>query len=181
MHVCPLQYSSRTLPATQFKPGLLCRQTFRSSNQGRIQDFKLGGGGGAPKKIAPSAGRREHFWDLSCEKSRFYAKKSYFFQFRREARKCLGYFVWKITILRQKIIYFPFLGGGRRVSPPPPWIRPCKCHIFICVECVSVFMNYKVSGHIEKKGGIWGGIFIDWDIEGSFFVWFYYVFRLYST
>ena len=23
MHVCPLQYSSRTLPATQFKPGLL--------------------------------------------------------------------------------------------------------------------------------------------------------------
>jgi hypothetical protein len=25
------------------------------------------------------------------------------------------------------------------------------------------------------------GIFIDWDIEGSFFVWFYYVFRLYSS
>jgi hypothetical protein len=23
LHVCPLQYSSRTLPATQFKPGLL--------------------------------------------------------------------------------------------------------------------------------------------------------------
>jgi hypothetical protein len=26
-------------------------------------------------------GRREHFWGISCEKSRFYAKKSYFFQF----------------------------------------------------------------------------------------------------
>jgi hypothetical protein len=25
--------------------------------------------------------RREHFWGNSCEKSRFYAKKSYFFQF----------------------------------------------------------------------------------------------------
>jgi hypothetical protein len=33
------------------------------------------------KKIAPSGGRREHFWGISCEKSRFYAKKSYFLQF----------------------------------------------------------------------------------------------------
>ena len=46
--------------------------------QGRIQDFKLGGGG-ALKKIAPSGGRHEHFWGISCEKSQFYAKKSYFF------------------------------------------------------------------------------------------------------
>jgi len=37
--------------------------------------------GGALKKITPSGGRREHFWGISCEKSRFYAKKSYFFQF----------------------------------------------------------------------------------------------------
>ena len=28
--------------------------------RGRIQDFKLGGGGGALKKIAPSGGRREN-------------------------------------------------------------------------------------------------------------------------
>jgi hypothetical protein len=34
----------------------------------------------------------------------------------------------------------------RAPGAPPHWIRPCKCHIFICVECVSVFMNYKVSG-----------------------------------
>jgi hypothetical protein len=47
--------------------------------QGQIQDFKLGGG--TLKKIAPSRGRRENFWGISCEKSRFYAKKSYFFQF----------------------------------------------------------------------------------------------------
>jgi len=37
--------------------------------------------GAALKKIAPSGGRREIFWGISCEKSRFYAKKSYFFQF----------------------------------------------------------------------------------------------------
>ena len=30
---------------------------------------------GALKKIAPSGGRHEHFWGISCEKSRFYAKK----------------------------------------------------------------------------------------------------------
>jgi hypothetical protein len=44
---------------------------------------------------------------------------------RREARKFLGYFVWKITILRKQIIFFPILGGGaRRVRPPldPPLI-----------------------------------------------------------
>ena len=38
-------------------------------------------GGGTLKKIAPSGGRREIFLDISCEKSRLYAKKSYFFQF----------------------------------------------------------------------------------------------------
>ena len=48
--------------------------------RGHIQNFKLGGGG-ARKKIAPSEGRRENCWGISCEKSRFYAKKSYIFQF----------------------------------------------------------------------------------------------------
>ena len=46
-------------------------------------------------------GRRENFWGISCEKSRFYAKK---------------------------IIFFLILGGGaRRVRPP--WIRPCYAHL----------------------------------------------------
>ena len=42
--------------------------------QGRIQDFKLGGG--TLKKIAPSGERHENFWGISCENSRFYAKKA---------------------------------------------------------------------------------------------------------
>jgi hypothetical protein len=79
---------------------LLLQQT-----QGRIQNFKLGGAqlknlhrteGGAesfgvfrvknhnfmPKNhiFSNCGGRRENFWGISCEKSRFYAKKSYFFQ-----------------------------------------------------------------------------------------------------
>ena len=65
--------------------------------QGWIQDFKLGGG--ALKKIAPSRGRRENFRGISCEKSLFYAKKSYF---------------------------FPILGGGgARAGCAPPPDRPC--------------------------------------------------------
>ena len=47
-------------------------------DQGRIQDFKLEGG--ALKKIAPSGGRREKVWGISCEKSRFYAKIIFFFR-----------------------------------------------------------------------------------------------------
>jgi hypothetical protein len=49
----------------------------------------------------------------------FTPKKSYFFQLRREARKFLGYFVWKITILRKKNIFCPILGGARPPLDPP--------------------------------------------------------------
>ena len=52
-------------------------------NTGADPGFQVrgGGGGGALKKIVLSGGRREIFGGISCEKSRFYAKKSYFFQF----------------------------------------------------------------------------------------------------
>ena len=91
--------------------------------QGRIQDFKLGGAHlnklrraeeGAnilgvfrvknhyftPKNHSfyNYGGRREKCWGISCEKSRFYAKKPYF---------------------------FPILGGARP-PPPPPLVPVCK-------------------------------------------------------
>jgi hypothetical protein len=84
--------------------------------QGRIQDFKLGGG--ALKKIAPSRGRRENFWGISCEKSRFYAKKSYFSNFRG-AREIFGVFhVKNHDFTSRKSIFFPILGGALWVRPP---------------------------------------------------------------
>ena len=90
--------------------GIVVKQSssnaFFGHYQGRIQDFKLGGAylkklhraeGGAkifgvfrvknhdftPKNniLSNCGGRRENCWGISCEKSRFYAKKSYFFQF----------------------------------------------------------------------------------------------------
>ena len=95
--------------------------------------------GGALNKIAPYRGRRENFWGISCEKSRFYAKKSYFFQLPREARKFLRYFVWKITILQQKIIFFPILGGR-----PPPWIRPWVVLLMFMTKQYICFNYQKV-------------------------------------
>ena len=58
-------------------------------------------------------GRREKFWGISCEKSRFYAKKTYF---------------------------FPILGGG---GGAPPWIRPCIKHIVEIISFIIIFFNKK--------------------------------------
>ena len=45
----------------------------------------------------------------------------------REARKFLGYFVGKITILHQKTLFFPILGGARAGCAPPPLDPPLDC------------------------------------------------------
>jgi hypothetical protein len=64
----------------------------KHSNSTSGADPGFQGRGGTLKKIAQSGGRRENNWGILCEKSRFYAKKIFFFQLRREARKYLGYF-----------------------------------------------------------------------------------------
>ena len=84
----------------------------KGSFQGRIQDFKLGGGGGggALEFIAPNGGKRENCWGISCEKSRFYAKKSFFFSnFRGDAGSATGFDSQKLFVL----LYF--------------WLLCCLC------------------------------------------------------
>jgi hypothetical protein len=54
----------------------------------------------------------------------------FWFQLRREARKFLGYFVWKITILCQKIKFSPILGDAR-AGCAPCWIRPDDVHFVL--------------------------------------------------
>ena len=76
--------------------------------------------GGAFKKIAPSRGRRENFWGISCEKSRFYAKKSYFSNFRGGARNFWGISCEKSRFYAKKIIFLPILGRARAWCAPPP-------------------------------------------------------------
>ena len=55
-------------------------QYIRERLQGRIQDFKLGRGAYL-KKSRRAEGGAKIVEGISCEKSLFYAKKSYFFQF----------------------------------------------------------------------------------------------------
>jgi hypothetical protein len=52
---------------------------FEWSNQGRIQDFKLGG---ALKQIAPSGGRRENVWVFRVKNHDFTPKNHIFSDFR---------------------------------------------------------------------------------------------------
>jgi hypothetical protein len=77
-----------------------------STFQGQIQHFKLGEG--VLKKIAPSGGRREHFWSISCEKSWFYAKKSYFFQLRGRRVNFWGISCEKSRFYAKKSYFFQF-------------------------------------------------------------------------
>ena len=66
--------------------------------------------GGALKKIARSGGWRENIWGISCEKSRFYAKKNH--------------------------IFSNFRGGGRGPGAPPGSAPGCSLvhirSVFIC-------------------------------------------------
>ena len=79
--------------------------------QGQIQDFKSVGGG-ALKIIV----RREHFWGILCEKSRFYAK----------------------------IIFFPILGGcATDALSPPPFEPPLNIHV--CLVSSRVFAHDSIG------------------------------------
>ena len=81
--------------------------------------------GGAVKQIAPSGGRRENFWGISCEKSRFYAKKLYFSNFRGGARNFWGISCEKSRFYAKKNhIFSNFRGGGRASGAPPSESAP---------------------------------------------------------
>ena len=89
-NTCTQYFCFHTLPCAGADPGF----------QARVW--------GTHKKIAPSGGRREICWGISCEKSRFYAKIFYFSQFK----------------------------GGRApgappLDPPLVWGRYCACQILI--------------------------------------------------
>ena len=70
-------------------------------------------------------GRRENFWGVSCEKSRFYAKKSYFFPIADGGAKIVGVFrVKNHDFTPKSLIYSNFRGARAGCPPSPPWIRP---------------------------------------------------------
>ena len=54
------------------------------------------------------------------------------------ARKFLGYFVWKITILCQKIIFFPILGGACTGCAPLDHGSIIECEVYMKWSCRTV-------------------------------------------
>jgi hypothetical protein len=62
--------------------------------------------GGALIKIAPSGGRREKFWGISCEKTRFYGQKIIFFPIAEGDAKNFGVFRVKNHDFTPKKSYF---------------------------------------------------------------------------
>ena len=138
---------SETCPRQDWIPGSI--RALYCISQGRIQDLKLGG---ALKNIAPPSarreqfrvknhdftpkknissncgGRREHFWGISCEKSRFYAKKIIFFPIAEGSANIFEVFRVKNHDFTQKNhIISNFRGAG---APGAPWIRPCKPSLY---------------------------------------------------
>ena len=80
-----------------------------------------GGGWGALKKMAPSGGRRETFWGISCGKNTILRQKKHILSNcggRRE--KCWGISCEKSRFYAKKSYFFQLGGrGARRVRTPP--------------------------------------------------------------
>ena len=113
-------------PGFQVRGGALKKMRRAEGGAKNFEVFRVKKHDFTPKNhiFSNGGGWREHFSGISCGKSQFYTEKSYFFQWRREARKFLGYFVWKITILRQKNhIFSNFRGGAPPLNPPLDYLN----------------------------------------------------------
>ena len=115
-HILKKTFSSNYVQDIYFRelkktgPNILSRSGI-CSLQGRIQDFKLGGA---------------HL--KNCAE-------------QREARNVWGYFVWKITILRQKIIFYSYCGGRREIC----WGISCEKSRFYAKK-IMIFSNFRGGG-----------------------------------
>ena len=119
--------------------------------QGRIQDFKLGGG--ALKTLRRAEGGAKVFGVFRVKNHDFTPKSHIFFQLRRQARKFLGYFVWKITILRKQIIFFPILGG---CAPVFVDIWPFQKITVKYIYCIYWILKHaKISINLGAHWWVW--------------------------
>ena len=106
-------------------------QTQRSNGNSSGTDPGFQVRGAVLKKIVPSGGRLENCCGISCEKSRFYAKKYFFLIAEGGAKMFVVFSVKNHDFTPKKIIFFPILGGGGGEgapgAPPTPWVRHCSC------------------------------------------------------
>ena len=65
----------------------------------------------------------------------------------REARKLLGHFLWKITILRKKILFFPILGGGGTINSNSK--RSTVIFSYSWFYCINAYLIYSFIQHLK--------------------------------
>ena len=96
----------------------------RRATTGADPGFQVRGGGGALKKIAPAEGGAKIFGVFRVKNHDFTPKKSYFSNFRGGARNFWGISCEKSRFYAKKIIFLPILGGARAGCAPPPLNPP---------------------------------------------------------
>jgi hypothetical protein len=90
--------------------------------QGRIQDFKLGGG--ALKIIAPSGGRRENFGIFRVKNHDFTPKNPIYSNCGGRPKNCWGILCEKSWFYAKKNRIFSNFRGGRGTVVLPPLLDP---------------------------------------------------------
>ena len=139
----------------RYKTYFIQRSSKVSINSGADPGFQVRGA--ALKKIAPSGGRREIVWGISCEKSRFYAKK---------------------------IIFFPILGGrspGRKYTKlnlPITFARPST--VLPVVGEITRIKRHKTF-NFKIKSGMCKRSLRCKTLINFFNIFYHFFFRVYST
>ena len=97
----------------------------------------------------PSGGRRENFRGISCEKSLFYAKKSYFFTIAEGGSKIFGIFrVKNHDFTPKNYIFSNFRGRGARAGwAPPPGSAPV--HVPLPLARFIIRCTLLTNGEVE--------------------------------
>ena len=90
--------------------------------------FQVRGGGGALKKLRRAKGGANIFGVFRVKNHDFTQKNHIFSNCGGRREKCWGISCEKSRFCAKKIIFFPILGGAR-AGCAPLWIRPCYISI----------------------------------------------------
>ena len=108
-----------------------CAMVSRDTDQGRIQDFKLGGRGAHLKKLRRAEGSAK-IVGVFRVKNHDFTPKNHIFSNCGGRRKFVGVFRVKNHDFTPKNHFFSnFREGGGGAGCASPWIRPCRYHIFL--------------------------------------------------
>jgi hypothetical protein len=92
------------------------------------------------------------FGGISCEKSRFYAKKSYFIHIAEGGAKFVGVFRVKNHDFTPKNHVFSNFRGARAGCAPPPGSSPGLCFLFWLAHRTKTVLSVRNKSHRWSNG-----------------------------